>query len=200
VRRLIAQRMTTAHREIPPVTFVEECDFSGVDLRLVVALCLKAIADNLPDFPEMNAQLDGDEIVYCDSYDIGLAVTTQRGLVVPVIRDCGARSVEEVDAEVKRLAALAKSGRISPQDMRGSTFTFTSPGKLGGLFATPIINHPQSAILGLHRIDERAVVRDGNIVVRKMGNLSLTFDHRLVDGARAGEFCLAIVASLYMPR
>ena len=196
VRRLIAQRMSIAHQEIPPVTFVEECDFSGIDLRLVVALCLKAIADSLPDFPEMNSQLDGDEIVYRDTYDIGLAVTTPRGLMVPVVRDCGGLTVEEIDDEVKRLSTLAKSGRISPADMRGSSITFTSPGKVGGLFATPIINYPESAIVGLHRIGERPVVRDGQIVVRPIGNLSLTFDHRLVDGARAGEFCLSVIEAL----
>jgi pyruvate/2-oxoglutarate dehydrogenase complex dihydrolipoamide acyltransferase (E2) component len=142
VRRLIAEHMTRAHREIPPVTWVEECDFGNVDVKLLVPSLLKAVAASLPEFPELNARLEGDEILYLDRYDLGVAVQTDQGLVVPVIRDCDSRSLEELDAEVKRLAEAAKAGRLAPEELRGSTFTVTSAGKLAGLFQTPIVNHP----------------------------------------------------------
>jgi pyruvate/2-oxoglutarate dehydrogenase complex dihydrolipoamide acyltransferase (E2) component len=199
VRRLIAEHMARAQREVPSVTWVEECDFTGVDLRSLVALTLKAVAESLEQFPELNARLAGDEIVYFERYDLGVAVQTEQGLVVPVVRKCGSRSVDELAAEVSRLADAARAGRLKPEELRGSTFTVTSAGKLAGLFQTPLVNHPEVAILSIGRIAPRPVVRDGEIVVRQIGYLSITFDHRVVDGARAAEFGLAVIDRLSNP-
>jgi pyruvate dehydrogenase E2 component (dihydrolipoamide acetyltransferase) len=196
VRRLIAEHMARAHREVPPVTWVEECDFSNVDLALLVPTTLKACAQALQEFPELNARLDGDAILYLDRYDIGVAVQTDQGLVVPVVRDCATRSIPELRAEVERLADAARAGKLAPDELRGSTFTVSSAGKLGGLLQTPIVNHPEVAILSVGRIADRPVVRDGNVVAASIGYISLTFDHRVVDGARAAEFGLAVIRRL----
>jgi pyruvate/2-oxoglutarate dehydrogenase complex dihydrolipoamide acyltransferase (E2) component len=196
VRRLIVEQVTRAHREVPAVTFVEECDFTGVELGTLVAQALRAAALSLREFPELNGRLERDEIVLLDRYDLGVAVQTDDGLVVPVVRDCDTRPLEELDADVRRLADAARAGTLAPDELRGSTFTITSAGRLGGVFVTPLINHPEVAILGLHRIGARPVVRDGEIVVRQMGNVSVTFDHRVVDGLRAGAFCVDVIARL----
>ena len=196
VRRLIADHLARAHREVPAVTFVEECDFTGVDLAMLIPLVLRASALSLKEFPELNARLEGDEIVYLDRYDLGLAVQTEQGLVVPVVRGCDTASLEELDAEVRRLAEAARAGTLLPEELRGSTFTVTSAGRLGGLLVTPLVNHPEVGILGVHRIGPRPVVRDGEVVVREVGNVSVTFDHRVVDGARAAAFCLDVIGRL----
>jgi pyruvate dehydrogenase E2 component (dihydrolipoamide acetyltransferase) len=160
---------------------------------------LQAVVEALKEFPELNATLAGDEIVYWERYDLGVAVQTDEGLVVPVLRGAAAMSLDEVEAEAQRLAEGARGGTLDPSELKGSTFTVSSPGRLGGLFATPLVNHPEVAILGLHRIAPRAVVRDGEIVVRDVGLLSCSFDHRVVDGARASEFLLAVIARLESP-
>ena len=196
VRRLIVEHLTRAHREVPAVTFVEECDFTNVDLKALLPTVLSATAATLKEFPELNARLEGDEIVYLDRYDLGIAVQTAQGLVVPVVRDCDTRSVDELRADIDALAERARAGTLAPEELRGSTFTVTSAGKLGGLLVTPLVNHPEVGILGIHRIAPRPVVRDGEIVVRPVGNVSVTFDHRVVDGARAAEFTLAVIARL----
>jgi len=196
VRRLIAEHLTRAHREIPAVTFVEECDFTDVDVKALVPLALRATAQALRAFPELNARLEGDEIVYLERYDLGIAVQTEQGLVVPVVRGCDSASLEELGAETARLADAARDGTLKPDELRGGTFTVTSAGKLGGLLVTPLVNHPEVGILGLHRIAPRPVVRDGEIVVRQLGNVSLTFDHRVVDGARAAAFTLDVIRRL----
>ena len=196
VRRQIAEHLTRAHREVAAVTFVEECDFTGANLQLLVPHALKASAEALEEFPELNARLEGDEIVYLERYDLGLAVQTEQGLVVPVVRDCDTASVEQLAAEAARLAEAARAGTLRPEELRGSTFTITSAGRLGGVFVTPLVNYPEVAILGLHRIGPRPVVRDGEIVVREVGNVSVTFDHRVVDGARAAAFTLDVIARL----
>ncbi len=196
VRRLIAEHMARAHADIPAVTWVEECDFGQVDLDRIVATVVKACALGLTEFPELNARLEGDDIVYLDRYDIGVAVQTEQGLVVPVVRGCDVKSVEEIDVDVRRLADGAREGTLTPDEVRGSTFTVTSAGKLAGLFQTPIINHPEVAILSVGRIAERPVVRDGDVVICPIGNVAITFDHRVVDGARAGEFGLSVIAHL----
>jgi pyruvate/2-oxoglutarate dehydrogenase complex dihydrolipoamide acyltransferase (E2) component len=196
VRRQIVEHLTRAHAEIPAVTFVEEADFTEVDVKLLVPLALKATAASLRDYPELNARLEGEEIVYLDRCDIGVAVQTDQGLVVPVVRACGDASLEQLGAEVTRLADAAREGTLKPEELRGGTFTVTSAGKLGGLLVTPLVNHPEVAILGLHRIGPRPVVRDGEIVVRQIGNVSVTFDHRVVDGARAAAFTLDVIARL----
>ena len=199
VRRLVVEHMSRAHREVPAVTWVEECDFGNVDLRRIVPTTLKACGETLREYPELNARLEGDEIVYLDRYDIGIAVQTDEGLVVPVVRGCDAASVDELAREVERLAEAARAGTLTPDELRGSTFTVTSAGKLGGLFTTPIVNHPEAAILSLGRVTERAVVRDGEVVARPLGYISVTFDHRVVDGARAAEFGLAVIRRLEAP-
>jgi pyruvate/2-oxoglutarate dehydrogenase complex dihydrolipoamide acyltransferase (E2) component len=196
IRRLIAEHMARAHREVPPVTWVEECDFEQVDLKLLVPTVLKAVAASLQEYPELNARLEGDEIVYLERYDLGVAVQTDQGLVVPVVRDCDSRSIEELAADLARLAEAARAGSLQPEELRGSTFTVTSAGKLAGLFHTPIVNYPEVAILGIGRIGPRPVVRDGEIVVRQVGTVAVTFDHRVVDGARAAEFGLAVIGRL----
>jgi pyruvate dehydrogenase E2 component (dihydrolipoyllysine-residue acetyltransferase) len=196
VRRVIAEHMARAHREVPPVTWVEEADFSGIDLKLLLPTVLKACAEALKEFPELNARLDGDGIVYLDRYDLGLAVQTDDGLVVPVVRDCDTASIDELAAELARLAESARAGTLKPEELRGSTFTVTSAGKLAGLFQTPIVNHPEVAILSIGRVAERPVVRDGNVEVARTGYVSITFDHRVVDGARAAEFGLAVIRRL----
>jgi pyruvate dehydrogenase E2 component (dihydrolipoamide acetyltransferase) len=196
VRRLVAEHMARAHREVPPVTWVEECDFGSVDLKGLVPAVLKAVAETLQEFPELNARLDGDQIVYLDRYDVGVAVQTEQGLVVPVVRGCDAASLDELQAEVERLAESARAGSLKPEELRGSTFTVTSAGKLGGLLTTPIVNYPEVAILSIGRVAERPVVRDGEILARPTGYVSVTFDHRVVDGARAAEFGLAVIGRL----
>jgi pyruvate dehydrogenase E2 component (dihydrolipoamide acetyltransferase) len=199
VRRLIAEHMSKAHREVAPVTWVEECDFGAVDLARLLPTTLKACAAALREFPELNARLERDEIVFLDRYDLGVAVQTEQGLVVPVVRDCDTRSIDELDAEVRRLVDEARAGSLKPEDLRGSTFTVTSAGKVAGLFQTPIVNHPEVAILSIGRIADRPVVRDGEIVSRPVGYVALTFDHRVVDGARAAEFGLAVIRRLEQP-
>jgi pyruvate dehydrogenase E2 component (dihydrolipoamide acetyltransferase) len=196
IKRQMFEHLTRAHREIPPVTWVEECDFSGVDLKLLLPLVLKAVAESLQEFPELNARIEDNELLYLDRYDLGIAVQTEQGLVVPVVRACDSRSVDELDADIKRLAEAAQNGKLAPEELRGATFTVTSAGKSAGLFTTPLINHPQVAILGVYRIADRPVVRDGEIVVRRVGNVSVTFDHRVIDGKRAGDFGLAVIARL----
>ena len=196
VRRQIVEHLTRSHREIPAVTYVEECDFGAVDLALLLPTVLHVTALTLHEFPELNARLERDEIVYLDRYDLGIAVQTDQGLVVPVVRSCDTRSVDELRADVDELAAKARDGRLTAEELRGSTFTVTSAGKLAGLFVTPLINHPEVGILGVHRIGPRAVVREGEVVIRPMGNLSLTVDHRVVDGARAAAFTLAVIERL----
>ena len=196
IRRAIVEQVSRAHREIPAVTFVEECDFTDVDVSLLVPLAVHASARALVEHPELNARLEGDDIVLYDRVDVGIAVQTDAGLVVPVVRACERLSVEEIAREATRLAEGARAGTLAAEELRDSTFTVTSAGKLGGLLVTPLINYPEVAILGLHRIAERPVVRDGEIVARRMGNVSVTFDHRAVDGVVAAAFCLDVIARL----
>jgi pyruvate dehydrogenase E2 component (dihydrolipoamide acetyltransferase) len=200
VRRVIAEHMTRAHREVPPVTWVEECDFEGVPLDRVLPLVVKACAETLVEFPELNARLDGDAIVYLDRLDIGIAVQTDEGLIVPVVRDAGAKAIDELAAEISELAERARGGSLAAEELRDSTFTVTSAGKLAGLFQTPIVNYPEVAILSIGRVAPRAVVRDGAVVVRNTGTIAITFDHRVVDGARAAAFGLAMIERLQSDR
>jgi pyruvate dehydrogenase E2 component (dihydrolipoamide acetyltransferase) len=195
IRRQMFEHLTRA-QQIPAVTWVEEADFTGVDLKQLLPLVLKAVASALKEFPELNARVEGNDLVLLDRYDIGIAVQTDQGLVVPVVRACDTRSLEDLDAEVRRLADAAQAGKLTPEELRGGTFTVTSAGRAAGLFVTPLINHPEVAILGIHRIEDRATVRDGDVVVRKQGNLSVTFDHRIIDGKRAADFGLAVIAQL----
>jgi pyruvate dehydrogenase E2 component (dihydrolipoyllysine-residue acetyltransferase) len=196
VKRQMFEHLTRAHREIPAVTWVEECDFTNVELQRLVPTVLRAVVESLREFPELNSRVEDHELVLLDRHDIGVAVQTEQGLVVPVVHGCDGLSLDELDAEVRRLAEAAQAGSLKPEELRGGTFTVTSAGKAAGLFVTPLINHPEVAILGIHRIEERPVVRGGEVVVRRMGNVSVTFDHRVVDGKRAAEFGLAVIARL----
>ena len=196
VRRVIAEHMARAHHEVPAVTWVEECDFENVPLPRLLATVVKACAAALAEFPEVNARFDGDAIVYLDRYDIGVAVQTEGGLVVPVVRSVDDKPVDELATEIADLAERARGGSLTADELRGSTFTVTSAGKLAGLFQTPIVNHPEVAILSVGRVAPRPVVRDGAVVVRQMGTIAVTFDHRVVDGARAAAFGLAVIAQL----
>jgi pyruvate dehydrogenase E2 component (dihydrolipoamide acetyltransferase) len=215
VRKKIAERMTEAHRTIPPVTHVEECDVTELDAtrrlanerapnqsRLTfIPFIVKAVVAALKNHPGMNASLDeqAGEIVYHGHYNIGIAVDTPAGLTVVVVKDADRKQLREIAAEVDRLAIAARDGEVKPEDLRGATFTVTSPGPYGGLLATPIVFYPQSAILGVHRAIDRPVVRDGQIVVRKMMNLSVTFDHRIVDGMTAAKWILEVANLLEHP-
>jgi pyruvate dehydrogenase E2 component (dihydrolipoamide acetyltransferase) len=196
IRRQMFEHLTRAHREIPAVTWVEECDFTHVELHRLVPLVLESVVAALREYPELNARVEGEELVLLDRYDIGVAVQTEQGLVVPVVHGTDRLSLEELDAEVRRLAEAAHAGTLKPEELRGGTFTVTSAGKAAGLFVTPLINYPEVAILGIHRIDERPVVQDDEVVVRRMGNVSITFDHRVIDGKRAAGFGLAVIAQL----
>jgi pyruvate dehydrogenase E2 component (dihydrolipoyllysine-residue acetyltransferase) len=193
VRRVIAEHMARAHREVPPVTWVEECDFEGIPLDRLLPLVVKACAETLVEFPELNARLDGEAIVYLDRLDIGIAVQTDEGLVVPVVRDAGAKGIDELAGEISDLAERARGGSLAAEELRDSTFTVTSAGKLAGLFQTPIVNYPEVAILSIGRVASRPVVRNGAVVVRSTGTIAITFDHRVVDGARAAAFGLGVI-------
>jgi pyruvate dehydrogenase E2 component (dihydrolipoamide acetyltransferase) len=215
IRRTIAGRMSDAHRIVPPVTHVEECDVTELDatrrlanerapnlLRLTyIPFIIKAVVRALKTFPALNASLDEEtqEIVYHDRYDIGVAVDAPAGLMVPVVKNADSKRLRELAEEIDRLATGAREGTLQTEDLRGGTFTVTSPGPFGGLMATPIVFHPQSAILGVHRAVDRPVVRDGQIVIRKMMNLSITFDHRILDGLTAAKFCMEVVGLLEHP-
>ncbi len=215
VRRTIAHRMSEAHRIVPPVTHVEECDVTELDATRKLAnernpdgikltflpFIVKAVVTALQDYPAMNASLDEDaqEIVFHDSYDIGVAVDTDAGLTVPVVRNAEEKRLAEIASDIERFATAARAGTLKTEDLRGGTFTVTSPGPFGGLMATPIVFHPQSGILGVHRAIDRPVVRDGQIVIRKMMNLSVTFDHRVLDGMTAAKFVLDVVTLLEHP-
>ncbi|HEX2196262.1 MAG TPA: dihydrolipoamide acetyltransferase family protein [Actinomycetota bacterium] len=215
VRRLIAERMSAAHRIVPPVTHVEECDVTELDAtrRLVnernpdklkltyMPFIVKAVVAGLKAYSALNASLDEDagEIVFHDRYDVGIAVDTPAGLVVPVVRDADRKRLREIAEDVDRLARGARDGTLRSEELKGGTFTISSPGPFGGLMATPIVFHPQSAILGVHRAQERPVVRDGQIVIRQMMNLSITFDHRILDGMTAAKFVLDVAKLLEHP-
>ena len=200
VRRAIAEHLSRSHREVPAVTVVEECDFTHLARTRgelsYLAYVLHATAAALGRHPALNARLERDEIVYLDDVHLGVAMQTEAGLMVPVIRDAAARSVEQLAAKVAELGAAAAAGGLAPEQLRGSTFTVSSAGRLGGLFATPLVNHPEVAILGLHRIAQRPAVIDGAILVRDIGLVSCTFDHRVVDGAVASAFLLDVIAGL----
>jgi pyruvate/2-oxoglutarate dehydrogenase complex dihydrolipoamide acyltransferase (E2) component len=215
VRRRIAERMLEAHLAVPPVTHVEECDVTELDATRRLAnerspdevhltflpFIVKAVVQGLKDHPALNASLDeaAGEIVFHDHYDIGIAVDAPAGLVVPVIKDADKKRLRAIASEIERLSAAARDGSLSNADISNGTFTVTSPGPFGGLMATPIVLHPQSAILGVHRAGDRAVVRDGQIVIRKMMNMSVTFDHRILDGMTAARFILDVVKLLEHP-
>jgi 2-oxoglutarate dehydrogenase E2 component (dihydrolipoamide succinyltransferase) len=160
---------------------------------------VKAACMALRDIPAVNGSIEGEEIVYRDYADISVAVSAPNGLVVPVIRDAQAMSVAEIEKTIADFGARAKAGTLKLDEMKGGTFTISNGGVFGSLMSTPIINPPQSAVLGLHRIEERAVVRDGQIVARPMMYLALSYDHRLIDGREAVTFLVALKNAIEDP-
>jgi pyruvate dehydrogenase E2 component (dihydrolipoamide acetyltransferase) len=198
VRRLTSLQVTRAHQEIPAVTIVDECDFSNVPRVALSYLpsIVHATAQGLREFPELNASMAGDRLVMHERIDLGLAVQTDDGLLVPVIRAADEIPEADLPARIRELTRDANERRLAPGELRGSTFTITAAGRRGGLFATPLINHPQVGILGVHRITDRAVVRRGKVVVARVGYLSFTFDHRAVDGLRAGAFLQRVIRGI----
>jgi pyruvate dehydrogenase E2 component (dihydrolipoamide acetyltransferase) len=208
--------MARSKRTAAHFTFVEQVDVTElvrVKDRIAAAareegvkvtflpLVVKAVVAALRKHPKLNAALDEErqEIVLKRRYDIGIAAATDAGLTVPVIRGADRRSLLDVAREIERLAADAKAGRSRPEDMGSSTFTITSLGALGGLFATPVLNHPEVGIVGLHRIRPTPVVRDGQVVVREVMHLSVTSDHRVVDGHEAAAFAYEVIRMLEDP-
>ena len=196
VRRKIAEHMSEA-AAVPTVTVVEECDFSALSGAPTpyarAAAIIEATAGALSAHPDLNATLEAGELVRQERLDLGYAVQGAHGLVVPVVRDAGWRPADQIAAEVERLVEAARAGTLTPEELRGGTFTLTDARRLGGLFATPLLNTPQVAILGVHRVAERPVVRDGEIVARPVALLSLGFDHRALDGAVASAFLLDVI-------
>ena len=160
---------------------------------------VKAAAEALKRFPAVNASIDGNDIVYHGYYDVGVAVSTERGLVVPVLRDCDRISIAEVEDSIKNYAVAAKDGKLAIEDMTGGTFTITNGGVFGSLLSTPILNPPQTAILGMHKIQERPMAVNGQVVIQPMMYLALSYDHRMIDGKDAVQFLVAIKEMLEDP-
>jgi 2-oxoglutarate dehydrogenase E2 component (dihydrolipoamide succinyltransferase) len=159
----------------------------------------KAVCIALREFPAVNAQIDGDNIVYNDFCDVSIAVSTDRGLVVPVIRNAEQLSFAQIEKEIVRLAGLARDNKLTIEQMTGGTFTITNGGTFGSMLSTPIINAPQSAILGMHNIVERAVVVNGEIVVRPIMYVALSYDHRIIDGKESVSFLVRVKQILEDP-
>lgn len=216
VRRTIAEHLLESHRNTAPYTYVEEVDFTElVSLRTRVQpmaertgvrltylpLILAGVSMALREHPHLNAVVEpetGDLLVQ-PRHNIAIAVHTEEGLVVPVIRDVQSRNLLDLAAEINRLSEAARGGGLSREDIMGGTFSVTSLGALGGLMGTPMLNTPQVAILGIHRIGARPVVREGNITSRQMGNLSLTLDHRYIDGMVGAAFAQTLKQYLEDP-
>lgn len=212
-RRMAARKMVLSKSTVPHALLVDEADATNLlamreALREIAAkegakitilpFLVQAVVTALRSHPAMNASLDESrgEIVHRKRYDIGMAVDSEDGLVVPVIREAGEKTIVELAREIERLAEGARSGTLPLHDLSGSTFTITSIGSIGGLFSYPVINVPEAAILGVHKIVKRPVVREGKIVPRDMMYLSLSFDHRLVDGGTATRFMNDVVLQI----
>jgi pyruvate dehydrogenase E2 component (dihydrolipoamide acetyltransferase) len=216
LRKRIAENMARSKRTAAHFTFVEQCDVTElvrVKDRIAAAaqeegvkmtflpFVVKSVVAALRKHPMLNAALDEEhgEIVVKRRYDLGIASATENGLVVPVVRGADQRSLLDLAREIERLAADSKAGRSRPEDMGNSTFTITSLGALGGLFATPVLNHPEVGILGVHRIRPTPVVKDGQVVVRDVMHVSVTSDHRVVDGDEAARFAYDVIRYLEDP-
>ena len=160
---------------------------------------VKAAVEALKRFPAVNASIDGSDIVYHNYFDIGVAVSTDRGLVVPVLRQADQMSMAEIELAIVDYATKAKAGKLTLEEMQGGTFTITNGGVFGSLLSTPILNSPQSAILGMHKIDQRPVVENGQIVIRPMMYVAMSYDHRIIDGKDSVTFLVAIKELLEDP-
>jgi len=215
LRKTIARRLVAVKNETAMLTTFNEVDMKPVmDLRSkykdkfkekygvglgFMSFFTKAVCIALREWPAVNAQIQGDEIVYSDFCDVSVAVSTPKGLVVPVIRNAESMSFDQIEAEIARLAARGRDGKLSIEEMTGGTFTITNGGVFGSMLSTPIINAPQSAILGMHNIVERPVVKDGQIVARPIMYLALSYDHRIVDGRESVSFLVRVKELLEDP-
>jgi 2-oxoglutarate dehydrogenase E2 component (dihydrolipoamide succinyltransferase) len=215
LRQTVARRLKEAQNTAAMLTTFNEADMSaimaartkykdgferkhGVKLGFM-SFFVKACIAALKESPNVNAEIDGDDIIYKNYYDIGIAVGTDRGLVVPVVRDADHRSMAEIEAEIGELGAKARDGHLKLEDLQGATFTISNGGVYGSLMSTPILNAPQSGILGMHKIQERPVVIDKQVAVRPMMYLALSYDHRIVDGKEAVTFLVRVKEGLEDP-
>jgi 2-oxoglutarate dehydrogenase E2 component (dihydrolipoamide succinyltransferase) len=215
LRARIAQRLIEAQSTQALLTTFNEVDLTatqelrarykerfekehGVKLGFM-SFFVKASIEALKKFPVLNASVDGSDIIYHEYYDIGVAVSTDRGLIVPIVRDADARSFAVIEKEVADYARRAREGSLAIEDLTGGTFTITNGGVFGSLMSTPIVNAPQSAILGMHKIQERPMVFGGQIAARPMMYLAVTYDHRIIDGREAVQFLVAIKEALEDP-
>ncbi|MBL8530616.1 MAG: 2-oxoglutarate dehydrogenase complex dihydrolipoyllysine-residue succinyltransferase [Hyphomonadaceae bacterium] len=215
LRQTIARRLKEAQNTAAMLTTFNEADMSaimaarnkykdafekrhGVKLGFM-SFFVKACIAALKEIPNVNAEIDGDDIIYKNFYDIGIAVGTERGLVVPVVRDADLKSMAEIEKEIGELGVKARDGQLKLEDLQGATFTISNGGVYGSLMSTPILNAPQSGILGMHKIQERPVVVDKQVVVRPMMYLALSYDHRIVDGKEAVTFLVRVKEGLEDP-
>ena len=215
LRSTIAERLVQAQQGAALLTTFNQANMRAVmDLRArhrdafeethgtrlgIMSFFVRACADALAQFPTVNARIEGADIVKPNYIDIGIAVASKRGLVVPVLRNCESLGFAEIEEQIRNYGALARDGKISLDDLAGGTFTITNGGVFGSLLSTPIVNPPQSAILGMHAIEERPVAENGQVVIRPMMYLALSYDHRIIDGEQAVGFLVAIKNALEDP-
>jgi len=215
LRRKIATQLVTAQQTAAILTTFNEVDMSAViELRRqgqetflsrhgvklgFMGFFVKAVVHSLKQVPSLNARIDGSDIVEHHYYDIGVAINTAKGLMVPVLRDCDKHSLARIEQDIAGYADKARAGKITLEDLQGGVFTVSNGGVFGSMLSTPILNSPQSGILGMHAIQPRPVARDGQVVIRPMMYLALSYDHRLVDGREAVTFLNQIKASLEEP-
>lgn len=215
LRRKIAERLVSVKNETAMLTTFNEVDMKPImDLRAkykdqfskfhdvnlgFMSFFTKAVTEALNLFPAVNAQIDGNEMVFHNYADIGIAVSSPKGLMVPVVRNAEQMSLAEIEREIKRLAVKARDGKITPEDMTGGTFTITNGGVFGSMMSTPIINPPQSAILGMHNIIERPVAIDGKVEIRPMMYVALSYDHRIIDGKESVGFLVKVKEMIENP-
>jgi 2-oxoglutarate dehydrogenase E2 component (dihydrolipoamide succinyltransferase) len=215
LRRKIASHLVEAQHTAAILTTFNECDMSAImklrkelqdsfvarhGIKLgFMSFFVKATVDALQNIPQVNGRIDGDDIVQNHFYDIGVAIGTEKGLIVPVIRDAEQKTFAEIEQDIADYAAKARTGKISFEDLQGGVFTISNGGIYGSLLSTPILNFPQSAILGMHAIQDRPVAKDGQVVIRPMMNLALSYDHRLIDGKEAVTFLTRIKDCLEQP-
>lgn len=215
LRAKIAERLVEAQHNAAMLTTFNEVNLKAVmDMRAqykdkfekkhgvklgFMSFFTKAVVESLKRFPDVNASIDGQDIIYHGYYDVGIAVSTDRGLVVPVIRDADQLSMAEIELAINEAATKARVGKLSLEEMQGGTFTITNGGVFGSLLATPIINPPQTGILGMHKIEDRPVVENGQIVIRPMMYVALSYDHRIIDGKDSVQFLVSVKELLEDP-
>lgn len=215
LRKRIAEQLVNAQRTAAILTTFNECDMTAVmELRKqlqddfvkkhgvklgFMSFFVKAVVDALKAVPQLNVRVDGDEIITNHFYDIGVAVGTEKGLIVPVLRDCDKKSFAEIEKDILDYAAKAKAGKIGLEDLTGGVFTISNGGVYGSLLSTPILNPPQSGILGMHTIQQRPVALNGQVVIRPMMYLAVSYDHRVVDGKEGVSFLVRIKDCLENP-